>query len=315
MDAILQAQLLRVETALNTLIDSISSYTPSTQAAVALLEADDELSNQLEQLSIHQTNYARILHLQQTVDALSAQMTQSLTLLANTRAELLATPFTPFSKEGRDVPYTDLLAYAKRISKFTVPPTFRAPELPPEARAAEGGTPAAAATPKAEEGVQLNGTVNGDGGKKAGWAAGAGMGAGGEGVALASLTAEESQWFNTVRNLPFTPWPSDDTIRRGALARIQNMLEAGEDPTRIDAEEETKAESREEKEDETMLDADAERAAAEDVANAEDSGIPKTQPDESHRGGQTGSTTTADAAKVEKPAVFGGLDLYDPEDD
>ena len=37
-----------METALNTLIESISSYNPSIQAAVALIEADDELSKGLE---------------------------------------------------------------------------------------------------------------------------------------------------------------------------------------------------------------------------------------------------------------------------
>ena len=48
MNAILQAQFQRVETALNTLIDSITSYNPSPQAAVALIDADDELSKGLE---------------------------------------------------------------------------------------------------------------------------------------------------------------------------------------------------------------------------------------------------------------------------
>jgi hypothetical protein len=49
MDVILQAQFQRVEIALNTLIDSITSYNPSTQAAVNLVTADDELSKGLEQ--------------------------------------------------------------------------------------------------------------------------------------------------------------------------------------------------------------------------------------------------------------------------
>lgn len=49
MDAALQSQFQRVETALNTLIDSITSYNPSPQAAVDLLAADDELTKGLEQ--------------------------------------------------------------------------------------------------------------------------------------------------------------------------------------------------------------------------------------------------------------------------
>lgn len=49
MDAIIQAQLNGIETALNRLVDSIASYNPSIQAASTLLEADNELQNGLKQ--------------------------------------------------------------------------------------------------------------------------------------------------------------------------------------------------------------------------------------------------------------------------
>jgi hypothetical protein len=49
MDTILDAQLQRMETALNTLLDSIITYNPSTAAADNLLQADDELNRGLEQ--------------------------------------------------------------------------------------------------------------------------------------------------------------------------------------------------------------------------------------------------------------------------
>lgn len=49
MNTTLQAQFDRVETALNTLIDSISAYNPSPAAAVALVAADDDLSHGLDQ--------------------------------------------------------------------------------------------------------------------------------------------------------------------------------------------------------------------------------------------------------------------------
>ena len=49
MNAILQGQLDRVEAALNTLVDSITSYNPSVPAAIDLLSADDELTRGLEQ--------------------------------------------------------------------------------------------------------------------------------------------------------------------------------------------------------------------------------------------------------------------------
>ena len=49
MEAVLQSQLDRVETALTTLIESIASYNPSLTAARDLLAADDELNNGVEQ--------------------------------------------------------------------------------------------------------------------------------------------------------------------------------------------------------------------------------------------------------------------------
>lgn len=48
MNEILQARCTRLETALNTLIDSITSYNPSIAAADELLDADAELSHGFE---------------------------------------------------------------------------------------------------------------------------------------------------------------------------------------------------------------------------------------------------------------------------
>lgn len=52
MDVILEERFQRVETALNTLIDSITTYNPSVQAAEDLVAADDEFSKGLEQRKI-----------------------------------------------------------------------------------------------------------------------------------------------------------------------------------------------------------------------------------------------------------------------
>jgi hypothetical protein len=49
MDDILNEQFGRVEKALTTLVDSIAAYNPSTQAAINLVVADDELSEGLDQ--------------------------------------------------------------------------------------------------------------------------------------------------------------------------------------------------------------------------------------------------------------------------
>ncbi len=49
MNTILQTQFQRVETALNTLIDSITTFSPSPAAALDLLSADENLSKELEE--------------------------------------------------------------------------------------------------------------------------------------------------------------------------------------------------------------------------------------------------------------------------
>jgi hypothetical protein len=61
MNCNLQSRFERVEIALNTLLDSISSYNPSTQAAVALVEADDDLSKGLEQRKLPQQVHLSML--------------------------------------------------------------------------------------------------------------------------------------------------------------------------------------------------------------------------------------------------------------
>jgi hypothetical protein len=48
MDAILDRRFENVEAALNTLIDSITTYNPSTSAAASLVAADEELNQGLE---------------------------------------------------------------------------------------------------------------------------------------------------------------------------------------------------------------------------------------------------------------------------
>lgn len=104
------------------------------------------------------------------------------------------------------MPYTELLDYAKRISRYTVPPTVR-PLLPPS-------QPQKAATP----------AVNGETetGKEAG-----------QGVGTDALEDEEKRWLEPLMQIPFVPWVSDDVMRRGALAQIQAMVERGEDPAAV----------------------------------------------------------------------------------
>ena len=207
MNAIIQTQLDRIESALTSLVDSIAAYSPSTVAANTLLAADDELQVGLKQLSQHQRNHLRILALHERISHQNAQITSILTSLAETRADLLSTPTSLPRKGTRNVPYTELLDYAKRISRYTVPPTFR-PPLP---------------LPR----PQIDSTVNGDiENANAGDEEGRGRG-------TEALEDEEKKWLEPLMQIPFAPWVSDDVIKRGALAQIQAMVEKGEDPDAI----------------------------------------------------------------------------------
>jgi len=275
MDTILQTQLNRIETALNTLIDSIASYNPSISATSALLSADDELNRGLKQLSIHQSNYARIQQLRVDIDKRNENITSTLTTLASMRADLLSTPTSLPPKETRIVPYTELLDYAKRISRFTVPPMFRPPVL---------GQPAPAVV------VNGNGDRNGnDVTAKEGEEAPRGDE---EGRGTGALEDAEKKWLEPLKQMPFVPWVSDEVMRRGALAEIQAMVERGEDPE--------------------MVQAVVAYGEAED--EKEGGGVMEgLQGDGMARGGDV--PAGGQERREEEPKVFVGLDLYDPDEE
>lgn len=86
------------------------------------------------------------------------------------------------------------------------------------------------------------------------------------------------------------PWVNDETIKRSALAEIQSMLERGEDPENAAG----GVEEEEEKKEETM-----ETGMGEDGAGKE--------------GGSSADGGMGLQRREEKPKVFGGLDLYDPD--
>ncbi|KAF2687601.1 mediator of RNA polymerase II transcription subunit 4 [Lentithecium fluviatile CBS 122367] len=245
MDDTLNAQFQRIETALSTLVDSIAAYNPSPQAAVELIAADDELSRGLDQLTQHQANHARIQVLRAEADGLEQQLKSSVAALASLRRELFETPATTFSEDSRPVPFDELLQYAKNISKYTVPPTYRE-RIP---------TPPAADQDKEGEGA--SGTAsNGINTPAQGQSGGNVSGEGDAGVAK-DITAEEAEWLKKLNEsqVPWQPWPDNDKIRRSNLMQIQYLLDTKQDPTQVDA---TKMD-REEKE---MIVAEAERQAA-----------------------------------------------------
>ncbi|KAL8775563.1 MAG: hypothetical protein Q9209_000059 [Squamulea sp. 1 TL-2023] len=297
MNSIIQRQLDRVDTALNTLITSIESYNPSVPAAVDLLAADDELQQGVKLLAQHQTNHARILRLRSAIEAHEQQTKATLTLLAETRRELLSTPATTFPENSRNVPFTELLDYAKKISRYTVPPTFREPL--PEAKIADTADQVKSTTLVANgtgdavaEAREVNAAANGEQPQS---------GEGKEkGVGVSSLTLDEVKWLNELARTAFVPWPSEQVIKSGALGQIQIMLEQGIDPEA--------------------------RGAAEEVANKSDvleqgrdvqmgQGSVETIGAAGQRRDEGEERRVEERRREEKPKVFKGLDLDDDSDE
>lgn len=197
-----------------------------------------------------------------------------------------------FSEEQRNVPYIELLDYAKRISRYTVPPTFRPPVAiakAPEASQSQptdstftNGAPAeqpSQAAPTASPNSQTHE----------------------EGIGVSSLDQKEVQWLDPLNQIPFVPWPSEDVIRQGVLAQLQVILEQGGDPSSITTRAGDESKERT-SEDAIAMENPADAAAyggVPDNANLSRSGPPVQQVER----------------REEKPKVFGGLDLYDPDEE
>ncbi|PVI02189.1 mediator of RNA polymerase II transcription subunit 4 [Periconia macrospinosa] len=283
MDAALQEQFSRVQSALETLVDSIAAYNPSTQAAGELLAADNALSRGLDQLAQHQANHRRIQSLRARADALEEQLRTSVATLAGLRRELFDTPATTFPSDSRPVPASELLLYAKNISQHTVPPTYREPVLAVPVEESKGGTPSAQATPAnaalaaANDGQPSNGETTLE--------------------PATDVTVEEAEWLKKLQesNTAWVPWPSDEKIRGSNLMQIQYLIDTGQDPKLVDL---TKL-GEDEKEN---IAADAQRAADQlQHANVEP-----------HRAHPSAHPPAAPRAPAE---TFGGFDFLDDDDD
>jgi hypothetical protein len=151
-------------------------------------------------------------------------------ILADTRKDILSIPSTDTSDRG-EVNVNELLSYAKFIARTTVPPTARKP-TPEDAqhKPAKGAGPTdthitngIATPPQASQDADSTpADVKSE-------------------VAIKAMTDSDKQWLMPEK-LPFEPWPGHEIIQRGNLAKIQKMLENGEDPASVlSAEEQAEA--------------------------------------------------------------------------
>jgi hypothetical protein len=104
------------------------------------------------------------------------------------------------------------------------------------------------------------------------------------------------------------PWPTEETIRRGALASIQVLLDQGQDPAEFDPERSAELE-RERK----RLEEEAERRKEEEVELERVRREERMREEVARR--ESAAAQGVQGRTEEKPKVFMGLDLLDDEDE
>ncbi|KAI0016381.1 vitamin-D-receptor interacting mediator subunit 4-domain-containing protein [Xylariomycetidae sp. FL0641] len=251
MDKQLDGCFDRVERALGTLIDSIAKYNPSANQVHELCKIDETFTKGLRDLQTHQSNYRRIQDLRAQTTSFDEQIKDTLRLLASTRKELYGAPATVFpAGPNYDINYDELLSYARRISKTTIPPAGAMNSLEAlraEAAAANANNPitteTAATTPAAA------GTPNGMQSASATPAATANTAqasfdtASAQATPLGSSNPQQQpqqpssgapalpehlqQHLNPHAGTLFEPWPSEAQVRQGAVATLAWMAEQG----------------------------------------------------------------------------------------
>ncbi|KAI3318728.1 hypothetical protein HD806DRAFT_310382 [Xylariaceae sp. AK1471] len=260
MDKQLDACFDRVEKALGTLLDSIAKYNPSTNQAQELGNADAELTKGLKDLQTHQSNYQRIQDLRASTARYDTQIKDTLRLLANTRKELVHASATVFPEGSNyEIQYDELLSYARRISKTTIPPVgavnaisaiAESSQVKGEASATEtaattpaAGTPNGTTQPAASTPQPLSlSTPAANGSFEASQQTNNTTGTG------TDLPEPLATWLNPHSAYTFVPWPSEEQVRHGAIASLAYIMEQGIEAEGYDPEVEKARKEREEEE-------------------------------------------------------------------
>ncbi|CAJ2513904.1 Uu.00g020230.m01.CDS01 [Anthostomella pinea] len=251
MDKKLDSCFDRVEKALATLVDSIAKYNPSIIQVQELGNAETQLTEGLQDLQTHQTNYRRIQELHAATSSFDTQIKDALRLLANTRKELLSTPATVFPDgPSYDIKYDELLSYARRISKTTMPPVgaVNSIQADTQMKGENGGMETAATTPgETPNGVQSqpqSAAATPANGIQQSFDASQQTAISGGTTLPEHLTAH----LNPNSGCEFVPWPSEEQVRKGAIASLSFITEQGINPENYDPAEEEARKKREEEE-------------------------------------------------------------------
>lgn len=186
-------------------------------------------------VSRHQANHARILKLRQTTESLDNQIKSTVTSLAEIRKELLAIPSAAEpDTPTRDVPFDELLAFAKNIAKFTLPPDHHLRPPKPEEPVIEP-----AVEPSADISMTNGGPLQSPTQPEPSPAQPQSQDKNGEskpdpdGRAFSKLTQEQRAFLDDAQMMPFMPWPDFDLINAGILRKVEIIIAQGIDPSTV----------------------------------------------------------------------------------
>lgn len=260
MDKYIDTRFERLEKALATLIDSVTKYHPSTVQGEELKAADVELTKGLQEglsyfpfvdslatfhklkltffclVQTHQNNHLRIQQLRQSSATLDVQIRDTLTSLATTRKDIVTTQTTTYpSSPNNSIRYEELLNYARRISKTTMPPASaiggRTSPTPESQTPVTESQPQSALTPSAPTPSLTQSPVAMNGVSQLSSEPQTQQSATNTNI---SLPEGMSQYLNPLSGQLFFPWPLEDKVRMGALASNQLLAEQGIDPKGYD---------------------------------------------------------------------------------
>ncbi|GKT61498.1 mediator of RNA polymerase II transcription subunit 4 [Colletotrichum tofieldiae] len=267
MDKVIDARFERVEKALASLIESVSKYHPHAKQALDLHEADNDLAKGLDEVQTHQNNHLHLQQLRATTSSLDTQIRETLQSLATTRKDITTTQITVYPDGPKyPVKYDELLNYARRISKTTLPPAALtngggvttggdtpAPDPnasmttnpnTPGANGPQSQPVSAAPTPSQSQTPGPSGAPNSSPLQDAL-----------QGTQQTTTTSGATSLPDGLRNhldphfnASFIPWPNEFQIRSGAMAVYQDLADKGIDPRGYDPQQIAEVKRKEEEE-------------------------------------------------------------------
>lgn len=207
----------------------------------------------------HQTNYQRIQDLRARTTKNDNQIKDTLRLLADTRKELMNASATEFPDgPNYKIQYDELLSYARRISKTTIPPVGALNAISTIADSTQqskgetsattetaattpaGGTPNAAPTPQPMSMSMSTPVMNGNGTSS--------FDASQQTNNSTSLPEPLAAFLNPHSQYTFVPWPTEEQVRQGSVAALAYLAEQGVEVEGYDPEAEKARKEREEEE-------------------------------------------------------------------